>query len=76
MKRKPGNRPPGETRGSIRELKARLSRYLRLAKAGRTVEMIDRCTAFGRIVPTGGALAGRLAARARSGLASFPGKQA
>lgn len=37
---------------SIRELKSRLSHYMRLAKAGETVEITERGVPIGRIVPT------------------------
>ena len=44
MKAKPSSEPPGEVRASVRELKARFSHYLRLAKAGKTVEITERGT--------------------------------
>jgi prevent-host-death family protein len=37
---------------SIRELKSRLSHYLRLAKTGRTVGITERGVPIGRIVPS------------------------
>jgi prevent-host-death family protein len=67
MKAKPSSEPPGEVRASVRELKARLSHYLRLTKAGKTVEITEQGTPIGRIVPTSGALAERIEALARSG---------
>ncbi len=36
---------------SIRELKSRLSHFLRLTKAGRSLVITDRGTPIGRIVP-------------------------
>jgi len=75
MKAKPSSEPPGEAKASIRQLKARLSHYLRLAKAGKTVEITERGTPIGRIVPTSGALAERIEALARSGLAAWNGRK-
>ena len=62
-----------ETRVSIRELKSRLSHYLRLAKAGRTVEITERGTPIGRILPVSLSLEQRVEAAARSGLVSWNG---
>lgn len=53
---------------NIRELKSRLSHYLRLAKAGESVEITDRGTPVGRIVPTILPVEDRIEAMARSGL--------
>ncbi len=53
---------------SIRELKNRLSHYLRLAKAGRTVEIAERGRPIGRIVPIPPPLEERLEAMAKLGL--------
>jgi prevent-host-death family protein len=75
MKAKPSSEPPGEVRASVRELKARFSHYLRLAKAGKTVEITGRGTPIGRIVPTSGALAERIEALARSGLLVWNGRK-
>ena len=60
---------PG-TRVSVRELKSRLSHYLRLAKAGQTVEITERGKPIGRIVPLTQALEDRLDAMARLGFLS------
>jgi prevent-host-death family protein len=57
-----------ETRVNIRELKSRLSHYLRLAKAGESVEIMERGTPIGRIIPTASPIQDRLEAMARSGL--------
>ncbi len=62
------------TRVSIRELKNRLSHYLRLTKAGQTVEVTERGRPIGRIVPLVTPLEERLEAMARLGLLS-PGKK-
>ena len=57
-----------ETRVNIRELKSRLSHYLRLAKGGESVEIMDRGTPIGRIIPTGFPIQDRIEAMAQSGL--------
>ena len=57
-----------QTSVNIRELKSRLSHYLRLAKAGESVEITDRGTPVGRIVPTVLPVEDRIEAMARSGL--------
>ena len=57
-----------ETRVNIRELKSRLSHYLRLAKAGKSVEIMERGTPIGRIIPTGFPIQDRLEAMAQSGV--------
>lgn len=56
------------TRVSIRELKSRLSHYLRLVKAGESVEIAERGTPIGRIVPTILPIEDRIEAMAQSGL--------
>lgn len=57
-----------QTTVNVRELKARLSHYLRLAKAGESVEITERGVPIGRIVPTGAPVEDRLEAMARTGL--------
>lgn len=57
-----------QTTVNVRELKARLSHYLRLAKAGEVVEITERGVPIGRIVPTSAPIEDRLDAMARSGL--------
>ena len=52
----------------IRELKSRLSHYLRLAKAGEAVEITERGAPIGRIIPTALPVQDRIEAMARSGL--------
>jgi prevent-host-death family protein len=56
---------------SIRELKSRLSHYLRLAKAGETVEITERGIPIGRIVPNALPVEERVQAIARSGLLAW-----
>jgi prevent-host-death family protein len=75
MKAKPSSEPPGEARASVRELKARLSHYLRLTKAGKTVEITEQGTPIGRIVPASGSVAGRIEAVVRSGLVAWNGRK-
>lgn len=53
---------------SIRELKDRLSYYLRLTKAGQTVEITERGKPIGRIVSITPPLEERLEAMAKLGL--------
>ncbi|RMF86143.1 MAG: type II toxin-antitoxin system prevent-host-death family antitoxin [Nitrospinota bacterium] len=53
-----------ETTVSIRELKSRLNHYLRLAKAGQTIEITERGRPIGRIVPVEKPLEDRLEAMA------------
>ena len=53
---------------SIRELKNRLSHYLRLAKGGQTVEITERGKPIGQIVPITPPLEERLQAMAKLGL--------
>jgi prevent-host-death family protein len=53
---------------NVRELKSRLSHYLRLTKAGESVEITERGTPIGRIVPTTAPVENRIEAMARSGL--------
>ncbi len=57
-----------QTTVNIRELKSHLSHYLRLTKAGETVEITERGTPIGRIVPTALSVADRLESMTRSGL--------
>jgi len=51
-----------QTSVSIRELKSRLSYYLRQARAGESVVITDRGVPVGRIVPIEPDLEGRIAA--------------
>lgn len=57
-----------KTSANIRELKSRLSYYLRLAKSGRAVEIRERSKPIGRIIPINLPVHDRLEAMARSGL--------
>ena len=65
---------------SIRELKSRLSHYLRLARKGESVVITDHGVPIGRIVPmgqdrAGRDLGGRLAAMREAGLAQWSGQK-
>jgi antitoxin (DNA-binding transcriptional repressor) of toxin-antitoxin stability system len=53
---------------NIREFKSRLSHYLRLAKSGQPLEIRERETPIGRIIPMTLPIQERLEAMARSGL--------
>jgi prevent-host-death family protein len=57
---------------SIRELKSRLSHYLRLALSGESVVITDRGVPIGRIVPIGQDI-DQLAAMREAGLAQWSG---
>lgn len=60
---------------SIRELKSRLSHYLRLTRKGESVVITDRGVPIGRIVPMGQDLGGRLAAMREAGQAVWSGRK-
>lgn len=63
---------------SIRELKSRLSHFLRLTKAGQSLVITDRGTPIGRIVPieqTGIRLDERLEAMQRAGQMQWSGRK-
>jgi len=64
-----------ETTDSVRELKSRLSHYLRQAKAGQIVEITERGKPIGRIVPVGSSLEDGIEVVMRSGLASWNGQK-
>ena len=59
----------------IRELKGRLSEYLRRVRAGETVVVTDRGQPVGRIVPVAQPLEDRLEAMAQAGLLLWSGKK-
>ncbi len=64
----------GEQTVGVRELKARLSEYLRQVKSGRTVLITDHGKPVGRLVPAGQTLEERLRAMVDAGLAEWNGK--
>jgi len=64
-----------QAHASIRELKSRLSHYLRLTKAGESVVITERGIAIGRIVPVGKRLDERLAAMQAAGQVQWSGRK-
>jgi prevent-host-death family protein len=64
-----------ETRVGIRQLKARLSEYLRRVRAGETVLITDRGQPVGRIVPTAESIEDRLQRMAEAGLILWSGRR-
>ncbi len=58
---------------SIRELKSRLSHYLRLTRKGESVVITDHGVPIGRIVPMGQDLGERLATMRETGLVQWSG---
>ena len=60
---------------SVRELKSRLSHYLRLTRKGESVVITDRGVPIGRIVPIGQDLGERLAAMREAGLVQGSGQK-
>ena len=59
----------------VRELKARLSEYLRHVKAGRTIVITEHGKTVGRIVPAETSLEEKLEAMRRAGLIRWSGKK-
>jgi prevent-host-death family protein len=55
-------------RVSIRELKSRLSHYMRLTKAGESVVITERGTPIGRIIPTTASAENRIDILTQAGL--------
>ena len=64
-----------EVQVGVRELKARLSEYLRRVKAGRTIVITERGKAVGRIVPVGNSVEDRMRAMVEAGLADWNGRR-
>ena len=60
---------------SIRELKSKLSHYLRLSRAGESVVITDRGVPVARIVPVGPELNERLAAMQQAGQMQWSGRR-
>ncbi len=65
----------GETSVGIRELKARLSAYLRQVKEGATLVITERGEPIARIVPLQPSLEERMEELARAGLVSWSGRR-
>ena len=59
---------------SIRELKSRLSHYLRLTRKGESVVITDRGVPIGRIVPVGQDLEQKIEAMRAAGLVEWNGR--
>jgi prevent-host-death family protein len=64
-----------ERRVGIRELKARLSKYLRDTKAGYSITITDRGRPVGRLVPPDQSLEERLDGMLNAGLAEWNGQR-
>jgi prevent-host-death family protein len=62
-----------ELRVGTRELKSRLSAYLRKVKSGQTITVTERGVAIGQIVPLKTSLEERLQAMVQSGMAEWNG---
>lgn len=65
----------GQASASVRELKSKLSHYLRLTKAGESVVITERGVPIGRIVPMGPKLGERLDAMRVAGQAQWSGRK-
>ena len=63
----------GQASASVRELKSKLSHYLRLTKTGESVVITERGVPIGRIVPMGPKLGERLDAMREAGQAQWSG---
>jgi len=64
-----------EKKVGVRELKARLSGYLREVKKGNTVVITERGRDVGRIIPVAESVEERLQSLVRSGFADWNGKR-
>jgi prevent-host-death family protein len=63
-----------EKRAGVRELKARLSAYIREIKKGNTVVITERGAEVGRMIPASESLDDRIQSLVRSGFADWNGK--
>ena len=63
------------SRIGVRELKARLSEYLRRVKAGHTIVITEHGRTVGRIVPAGQSLDERLQGMRQAGALAWSGKR-
>ena len=59
----------------VRELKTRLSEYLRQVKSGRTIVITEHGKVVGRLIPASLSLEARIDALRRAGLISWSGKR-
>ena len=64
-----------ERKVGIRELKSRLSGYIREMKKGNTIVITERGTEVGRIIPTASSDEDRMHSLVRSGFADWNGKR-
>jgi len=64
-----------QTTVGVRELKARLSSYLRQVKGGVTVVVTERGKPIGRIVPVSLSLEARMQELIKAGLAAWSGRK-
>jgi prevent-host-death family protein len=64
-----------ETRVGTRELKSKLSEYLRLVKAGQTVIITERGKVIAHIAPSAPTLEERMEALVKAGLAEWDGQK-
>jgi prevent-host-death family protein len=64
-----------EVRVGTRELKSRLSEYLRLVKGGQTIIVTERGRAIGQISPLGATIEERLQAMLSAGTVEWNGQQ-
>src|SRR3990170_4725678 len=65
----------GERSVGVRELKDRLSQYLRAVKGGQTIVITERGKPIGRIVPAAQSLEEKLQAMQEAGLIQWSGKR-
>ncbi|MGA2820229.1 MAG: type II toxin-antitoxin system prevent-host-death family antitoxin [Anaerolineales bacterium] len=65
----------GEMTVGVRELKSRLSEYLRRVKQGETIVVTERGKPVGRLIPQGQTLEERLAELDQAGLIRWSGKR-
>ncbi len=70
-----GREPWARCTVGVRELKSRLSEYLRRVKQGETIVVTERGKPVGRLVPQGQTLEERLAERDQAGLIRWSGKR-
>ena len=59
----------------VRQLKTRLSEYLRKVKEGQTIVITEHGKPVGRIVPVAQSLESRMQAMSQAGLAAWSGKK-
>ena len=64
-----------EMRVGIRELKSKLSEYMRWVKSGQTIVVTERGKPIGQIVPVKASLEERLNGMVAAGLAEWDGKK-